>query len=184
MVSGFILLFERPIQLGDTVQVGELTGNVKIIGLRSSNIVTFDGAAVIVPNGQLISNEVINWTLSDQKRRIEIIIGVAYESDAKLVMRLLNEILGKQNGVVQDPIPYVFLSRLGESSIEFTLLFWIGDYIQDKIITSGVLLTILEEFEKHGIKIPYPQQDVHLVTGIKRFDENTFDSVKPNSVKT
>jgi small-conductance mechanosensitive channel len=184
LVSGFILLFERPIQLGDTVQVGELTGNVKIIGLRSSNIVTFDGASVIVPNGQLISNEVINWTLSDQKRRIELKIGVAYESDTRLVMRLLSEILGKQSGVVQDPTPYVFLSKLGESSIEFTLLFWVGDYIQDKIITSGVLLTILEEFEKHGIKIPYPQQDVHLVTATKSFNETTFDSVIPNSDKT
>jgi potassium-dependent mechanosensitive channel len=171
LVSGFILLFERPIQLGDTVQVGELTGRVKIIGLRSSNIVTFDGAAVIVPNGQLISNEVINWTLSDQKRRIELIIRVAYESDIKLVVRLLNEILRKQNGVVQDPIPSVFLRKLGESSIEFTLLFWIGDYIQDLIIKSGVLLTILEEFEKHGIKIPYPQQDVHLVTATKSFND-------------
>ena len=180
LVSGFILLFERPIQIGDTVQVGELTGRVKIIGLRSSNIVTFDGAAVIVPNGQLISNEVINWTLSDKKRRIELIIRVAYESDIRLVMRLLNEILRKHNGVVQDPIPSVFLRKLGESSIEFTLLFWIGDYIQDMIINSGVLLTILEEFEKHGIKIPYPQHDVHLVTAMKSLNESTFDSVRPN----
>lgn len=181
LVSGFILLFERPIQLGDTVQVGELTGSVKVIGLRSSNIVTFDGASVIVPNGQLISNEVINWTLSDQKRRVELIIGVAYESDTRLVMQLLSEILGKHNGVVQDPIPYVFLSRLGESSIEFTLLFWIGDYIQDKMIKSGVLLSILEEFGNHGIKIPYPQHDLHLVTATKSFSENTFASLIPNS---
>ena len=80
LVSGLILLFERPIQIGDTIEVGQLMGNVKSIGIRSSNVRTFDGAEVIVPNGQLISNEVVNWTLSDQTRRIEVIAYATLES--------------------------------------------------------------------------------------------------------
>ena len=89
LVSGFILLIERPIKIGDTIEVGELKGNVKKIGIRSSNIRTFDGAEIIVPNGNLISQEVINWTLSDQTRRIEILVGVSYNSNPHQVYELI-----------------------------------------------------------------------------------------------
>jgi potassium-dependent mechanosensitive channel len=162
LVSGLILLFERPIQLGDTVQVGQLTGNVKTIGLRSSNITTFEGAEVIVPNGQLISNEVINWTLSDQKRRIELPIGVAYTSDPELVHRLLNDILNKHTELVKDPEPLVFFSGLGESSLDFTLLFWINDYIHGRRIKSEILFSIFKVLKENNIEIPFPQRDLHL----------------------
>jgi potassium-dependent mechanosensitive channel len=162
LVSGLILLFERPIQLGDTVQVGQLTGNVKAIGLRSSNVITFDGAEVIVPNGQLVSNELINWTLSDQKRRIEIVVGVAYNSDPELVHRLLSDILNNHAELVRDPEPLVFFSALGESSLNFTLLFWIADYIHNRRIKSEILFSIFRVFKENGIEIPFPQRDLHL----------------------
>jgi small-conductance mechanosensitive channel len=162
LVSGLILLFERPIQLGDTVQVGQLTGNVKTIGLRSSNITTFEGAEVIVPNGQLISNEVINWTLSDQKRRIEIVIGVAYKSDPEEVYRILSEILNNHKELVTDPEPLVFFNGLGESSLDFTLLFWIGDYIHNRRIRSEILFSVFRLFKENNIEIPFPQHDLHL----------------------
>jgi len=162
LVSGLILLFERPIQLGDTVQVGQLTGNVKTIGLRSSNITTFEGAEVIVPNGQLISNEVINWTLSDQNRRIELPVGVAYNSDPELVHRLLSDILNNHSELVKDPGPLVFFSGLGESSLDFTLLFWIGDYIHGRRIKSEILFSIFRVFKDNNIEIPFPQHDLHL----------------------
>ena len=90
-ISGLILIFERPIQIGDAVQVEELSGRVKQIGIRSSTIKTWEGAEVIVPNGNLISNKLVNWTLSDQLRRIDIKIGVAYGTDVKLVMQTLLE---------------------------------------------------------------------------------------------
>jgi len=162
LVSGLILLFERPIQLGDTVQVGQLTGNVKAIGLRSSNVITFDGAEVIVPNGQLIANEVINWTLSDQKRRIELPVGVAYNSDPEQVYRLLSDILNSHSELVKDPEPLVFFSGLGESSLDFTLLFWISDYIQGRRIKSEILFSIFKVFKENDIEIPFPQHDLHL----------------------
>lgn len=162
LVSGLILLFERPIQLGDTVQVGQLTGNVKTIGLRSSNVTTFDGAEVIVPNGQLIANEVINWTLSDQNRRIELPVGVSYNSDPEVVRSLLREILDNHTELMKDPGPLVFFSGLGESSLDFTLLFWISDYIQGRRIKSEILFSIFKVFKENNIEIPFPQHDLHL----------------------
>ena len=162
LVSGLILLFERPIQLGDTVEVGQLTGNVKSIGLRSSNIITFQGAEVIVPNGQLISNEVINWTLSDQKRRVELNVGVSYESDPKLVHRLLMDILNEHTELVKDPEPLVFFNALGESSLDFTLLFWVSDYIHGRRIKSEILFSVFEVFKNNNIEIPFPQRDIHV----------------------
>jgi len=162
LVSGLILLFERPIQLGDTVQVGQLTGNVQSIGLRSSNIRTFEGAEVLVPNGQLISNEVINWTLSDQKRRIELVIPVAYQSDPELVHRLLTAILMKHEDVVEEPEAFVFFSEFGESSLNFTMLFWIGDYIHGRRIKSEILFQVFKTLKENNIEIPFPQRDVHI----------------------
>jgi small-conductance mechanosensitive channel len=162
LVSGLILLVERPIQLGDTVQVGQLTGNVKSIGLRSSNVTTFEGAEVIVPNGQLVSNEVINWTLSDQNRRLELSVGVAYNSDPELVHRLLSEILNNHAELVRDPEPLVFFDKLGESSLNFTLLFWINDYIQARRIKSEILFSVFRVLKENKIEIPFPQRDLHV----------------------
>ena len=163
MVSGLILLFERPIQLGDTVQVGQLTGQVKSIDLRSSNIHTFDGAEVIVPNGQLVSNEVINWTLSDKKRRLEIAVGVGYGSDPVLVHKLLLGVLQDNPGVLKSPEPMVLFSNLGQSALEFMQVFWIADYSMGRIVKSEVLFSILSVLKENGINIPYPQQDVHII---------------------
>jgi potassium-dependent mechanosensitive channel len=174
MVSGLILLFERPIQLGDTVQVGQLTGNVKSIDLRSSNIRTFDGAEVIVPNGQLISNEVINWTLSDQKRRIEIPVGVSYNSDPAVVQRLLMDILIHHEEIIKDPEPFVFFSGLGDSSLDFALLFWIGDYAEGRRIRSEVYFKVFEIFKENNIEIPFPQQDIH----VRTIDRETLADMK------
>jgi potassium efflux system protein len=164
LVSGLILLFERPIQLGDTVQVGQLTGNVQSIGIRSSNIRTFEGAEVIVPNGQLVSNEVINWTLSDQQRRIEIKIQVAYNSDPQLVYKLLNGILLNHKDIVQEPASLVFFHEFGESSLDFVLLFWISDYNNGRRTKSDILFEIFRVLKENNIEIPFPQRDLHIRT--------------------
>ncbi len=164
IVSGFILLFERPIQIGDTIEVGQLqlTGIVKSIGIRSSNVRTFDGAEVIVPNGQLISNEVVNWTLSDRRRRIEIITGVAYGSDTYKVKDLLNKILNEHPKVINDPKPIVLFVEMAESSLNFRMLFWTADSSNWIDIRSEVMFSIYDVLTKEGITIPFPQMDVHL----------------------
>jgi len=162
LVSGFILLFERPIQIGDTIEVGELMGNVKSIGIRSSNIRTFDGAEVIVPNGQLISNEVVNWTLSDQKRRIEVLAGIAYGSDPHKVKELFEKMLADHPDVIQVPEPKVFFNDLGESSLDFRLLFWTSNFDDWIRIRSEIIFKVHDVLKENNIEIPFPQQDLHL----------------------
>ncbi len=168
LVSGIILIFERPIHIDDTIEVNNMIGNVSNIGIRSSNIRTVDGAEVIVPNGQLISKEVINWTLSDQNRRIEVLVGVAYGSDVHKVAELLNGILLSSPRVLKQPEPGVFFQEFADSSLNFRLLFW-TDSNKDWIrIKSDILFEINDVFAREGIEIPFPQRDIHLRTWNKK----------------
>lgn len=164
LVSGVILLFEREVQIGDIIEVGDLMGTVKEMGIRSSHIRTFEGAEVIVPNGLLISKEVVDWTLSDKSRRIEIISGVAYGSDVHLVKKLLMEIITKHPDIKQDPEPMVLFNAMGESSLDFRLLFWTDQFDQWLRIRSEVIFAIHDVLGENGISIPFPQRDLHLKT--------------------
>ena len=162
LVSGLILLFERPIQIGDTIEVGTLIGNVKSMGIRSSHVRTFDGAEVIVPNGNLISNEVVNWTLSDQQRRIEVMAGVAYGSDPHQVQKLFLKELEDHPDILKNPKPNVFFHNLGDSSLDFRLLFWttnFGDWIR---IRSDIVFKVHDILKENNIEIPFPQTDLHI----------------------
>ena len=162
LVSGLILLFERPIQLGDTIEVGTLMGKVRSIGIRSSNVRTFEGAEIIVPNGNLISNEVINWTLSDDTRRIELIVGVSYSSDPHKVKDLLMNILKNHDEIESDPEPSVWFQNLGESSLDFRMLFWTKQFDQWLRIKSEVIFQVFDDLKAAEIEIPFPQRDLHV----------------------
>jgi small-conductance mechanosensitive channel len=162
LVSGVILLFEREVQIGDIIEVGDLMGTVKSMGIRSSHVRTFEGAEVIVPNGQLISKEVVDWTLSDKSRRIEIISGVAYGSDVHLVKKLLTEVVLKHPDVKQDPEPLVLFNDMGESSLDFRLLFWTDQFDQWLRIRSEVIFGIHDTLLENDIVIPFPQRDLHV----------------------
>jgi small-conductance mechanosensitive channel len=162
LVSGLILLFERPIQLGDIIEVGTLLGHVKSIGIRSSKVRTYDGAEVIVPNGQLISNEVVNWTLSDKRRRIEVLAGVAYGSDPHKAQSLFQKILDEHPDVLKNPKPVVLFKDLGESSLDFRLLFWTSNFEEWLRIKSEIVFRIHDGLKTEGIEIPFPQRDLHI----------------------
>lgn len=162
LVSGLILIFSRPIRIDDTIEINNMIGNVNSIGIRSSNVRTTDGAEVIIPNGNLISNEVINWTLSDQRRRIEIIIGVAYGSDVQKVSKILTTILQEADQVIIFPTPLVLFNEFGDSSLNFRLLFWTDSFSDWIKVKSNVLFKINDEFAKENIEIPFPQRDIHL----------------------
>ena len=165
LVSGIILAFERPIQIGDAIEVGGRSGVVKEVGIRSSTIQSYDGSEVIIPNGDLLSQHLINWTLSDRKRRIEIIIGVAYGSDIKLVQQLLLEVL-KKNEILSIPEPKVFLNNFADSAVEFRLLFWVSNFDTWLEVKNQVMLDTHEAFDASGIEIPFPQRDIHIKTAI------------------
>lgn len=161
MVSGLILAFERPINVGDVIQVGELMGTVRSIGLRSSTVKSFDGAEVIVPNGNLISNEMINWTLSDSNRRMDIRVGVAYASNPELVLSILKEIATGHAGVQQHPAPKAYFIDFGDSALNFRLLAWVQ--LDNRLeVESEINVLINQKLAEAGIEIPFPQTDLHI----------------------
>jgi small-conductance mechanosensitive channel len=162
VVSGLILIFERPIHIGDTIEVNNIIGQVREIGIRTSNIRSLDGAEVLIPNGLLTSNELINWTLSDKKRRIEIIIGIAYGSEVKKASEIFYQILKNHTEVIDDPAPQVIFTEFGDSSLNFRILFWSDNYVDWLRIKSEILFNINEVLEKENIVIPFPQRDVHI----------------------
>lgn len=163
LVSGIILAFERPIQIGDEIEVGTNAGTVKEVGIRASKIQAYDGSEIVVPNGDLLSQSLINWTLSDKRRRIELIIGVGYDSDMKVVKEILEQVLDRDQ-ILKIPKPKVLLQNFGDSSVDFRLLFWVDsmDIWIDK--RSEVMTAIFESFGENGIEIPYPKRDLHVKT--------------------
>jgi small-conductance mechanosensitive channel len=161
LVSGIILAFERPIQIGDTVQVGQIEGIVKEIGIRSSKIKNWDGADIIIPNGDLLAHQLTNWTLSDKKRRVELIIGVAYHSDMDRVTKLIEEQLTVE-GILHLPAPRVFLQTFADNSVNFRVLFWVDDVDVWVAIRDKVMRGIFKSFQENGVEIPFPQRDIYV----------------------
>jgi len=161
-VSGLILLFERPIHVGDTVDVGGLVGIVRRIGARSSTVVTFQGAEVIVPNSNLLSNQVINWTLSSQWRRVDVPIRVAYGTDPERVIKLLVSVAESYPGVLLERPPMAFFMGFGESSLNFELRFWSAWQDTWFQLQSDVTVAVAKALREAGIEIPFPQRDLHV----------------------
>jgi small-conductance mechanosensitive channel len=160
-VSGLILIFERPVQLGDTVEFGDRLGVVRRIGIRSSTVRTFDGAEVIVPNGNLISAEVVNWTLTDRTRRLEVSVGVAYGTDPHRVIEILLEVVNQHDDVLERPTPVGFFDGFGESSLDFSVWLWTTS-LEWRRVRSEASLKIHDALRDAGIEIPFPQRDLHV----------------------
>ena len=162
LVSGLILAFEKPINVGDVVEFGGQSGTMKSIGFRSSIITTWEGADVIIPNGNLLNEQMINWTMGNSSRRVEIVTGVAYGTDLEKTKKLLLDLLADDKRITTFPKPSVLIKELNSGAIELRILFWIEHYstwIQTK---SDMIETIDEAFKKEGIKIPNPSQDLNI----------------------
>lgn len=161
-VSGLILMFERPIQPGDVVEVSGTSGTVHDIGMRATTLRTFDGADVVVPNGTLLSEKLVNWTLSDRNRRLDVKIGVAYGSNPRAVAALLMRVAKGTPGIAAHPEPSVVLSGFGPSSIDFAIQAWTADFDEWVNIRTELSMRLYDELKAAGIEIPFPQQDVRL----------------------
>ena len=160
-VSGLILVFEHPLQVGDSVEVGTVFGEVRTIGFRASVIRTPDGADVVIPNGELVGGKFINWSLSDRLRRISIPLGVAYGTDPGRVIDILVGIARNHPQVLVKPAPFAVFDRFGESALNFTLFCWA--FVDNFFLTrSELTIAINNAFKEAGIEIPFPQQDVHV----------------------
>jgi potassium efflux system protein len=175
LVSGLILAFEKPIQIGDIIEIDSRSGTIREIGVRSSRLTTSDGAEVIIPNGDMISHHVINWTLSNNNRRIEIIVGVAYGSDIDKVKKILKDMLCGRDDIMTDPAPSVFLHNLNESSVDFRMFFWAADISTWLELKSRVLADIYLKFAAEGIEIPYPTTDINLHLKDEHIAINRFE---------
>jgi potassium efflux system protein len=160
LVSGIILAFEKPVQVGDIVEVSGKSGTIKEIGIRASKIECGDGSELIVPNGDLISQHVVNWTLNNNNRRVELIIRVAYGSDVVKVEEILNSIINNRDDIMETPAPSVFLYNFSDSAIEFRAWFWAAEITQYLSLKSGVMRSIYTEFAKQGIEIQQPKKEV------------------------
>jgi len=182
-ISGLILAFERPVQVGDTIEVGTLLGRIKSIGVRSSTIKTYDGSEVIVPNGNLISNEVINWTLSDRKSRKMIPVSVAYGSNPREVLDLIYKAASDHDEVLKNPEPWALFDGFGESSLNFRIYFWMS-YDRGMSIKSEVAMNIYDALQEANIHIPYPQQDLHIKSIESNFEDKLVSKPKKKNRKT
>ncbi len=154
LVSGLILAFEKPVQIGDIIEVNNRSGTIKEIGVRSSKLATSDGSEVIIPNGDLISQNVVNWTLSNSNRRIELIISVAYGTDIQAAKTLLTNLMSVRGDIMTKPAPSVFLNGVNDKSVDFRIFCWADDLSSYMELKSRILTDIYEALKKEGIVLP------------------------------
>jgi len=161
-ISGLILLFERPIKIGDTIQLGTEYGEVKKLCLRATIIQTFDNSEIVVPNSDLITGQVTNWTLAERMIRVKVPVGVAYGSDIAKVLEILMSCAIEHPQVLSKPKPSALFLAFGASSLDFELRVWTPEFMDRRQVLSGLNQDIENEFQIAGVEIPFPQTDLHL----------------------
>ncbi|WP_447968493.1 mechanosensitive ion channel family protein [Nitrospira sp. M1] len=171
-IAGLMLLFERPIIVGDRVTVGGIEGDVLEINIRSTTIRSLNNMSIIVPNAEFISGTVTNWSHSDPRTRVEIDVGVSYQSDLQTVIHALVEAGSEHPQVLQDPTPKTWLMSFGDSSWNMRLLVWLDSPKNRMQVISDVNCAIVEKFRNRGVEIPFPQRDLHLKTFPLSFPTN------------
>jgi small-conductance mechanosensitive channel len=172
-VSGITLLLEKSIQIGDLIEMGGIDGHVRQLNIRYALLETFDGREILIPNEELISTKVINWTHSNYLARVEVNVRVAYGSNPKQVIDLMQEAAREHKLCLKNPKPNCFLREFGESSLNFTLYFWIPDVREGRMgPQSDVMMAILDKFQAAGIRISFPQREMHIVSGTSQELEN------------
>jgi small-conductance mechanosensitive channel len=164
-ISGLIILFERPIKVGDRIEVGDIAGDVISINARATTIITNDNISVIVPNSEFISGTVINWSHSDRNVRFLFPVGVSYKEDPEKVKKILLEVADKNEHVLKTPPSSVMFDEFGDNSLNFYLGVWTSTHIEKpRVLKSELYFEIFKKFTEHGIEIPFPQRDLHIKT--------------------
>jgi small-conductance mechanosensitive channel len=163
-VCGLIMLFERPVKVGDSIELNGQNGKIKKVGLRSTVVQTYDNSEIVVPNSDLITNQVTNWTLAERLSRIKIPVGVAYGSDIQLVMKTLLQCAEDNQTVLKHPAPKALFLNFGGSSLDFELRVWVADFDSRLQVISELHQEIDHRFRELDIEIPFPQTDLHVRT--------------------
>lgn len=174
LISGVIILFERPIKVGDRIEIGAVDGDVVDISIRATTVRTSDNIAIIVPNSQFISSTVINWSHTERRVRFQIPVGVSYDADPETVRAVLLGVAAAHPGVLAHPAPVVLFEAFGESAMQFKLGVWTTDYVaRPAAFRSELNFALWHALKAAGIAFPYPQRDLHLRGGtitVKRAD--------------
>lgn len=162
-VSGLIILIERPIKVGDRIEVGEIAGDVVNISMRATTVVTNDNISVIVPNSDFISSRVINWSHNDRNVRFSVEVGVSYNEDPEKIKDILLSVADDNSAVLKNPESDVIFTEFGDSSLNFYLRVWTTELIQKPdTLRSQLYFEIFKRFREEGIEIPFPQRDLHI----------------------
>jgi len=165
-VSGIVILFERPIKVGDRIEVGGTSGDVMSISARATTILTNDNISIIVPNSEFMSERVINWSYTDSRVRFKVPVTISYDADPKTVRQLLLEVAAENKDVLETPEPTVRLQEFSENGIQYQLVAWTASLMQRQgKLHSDINFAMHEKLKKHDIEIPYPQRDLHLKSG-------------------
>lgn len=169
-ISGVILLFEQPIRVGDVIEVNGFFSTVKHIGIRSTIVESLDNSSIIIPNSEILSNKLTNWTLNSSVIAIKCEVGVAYGTDTKLVEEILLEVANSHERVTNFPKPQIWFNQFGDSSLNFVVKVWIDRPLDRYVIHSDILHEINKKFLEHKITIPFPQRDVHFYNHEKKVE--------------
>lgn len=161
-ISGLILLLERPVKVGDRVELNDVWGDVKKINLRTTLVETPDRITIIVPNSKLLENDVINYSYGDPKIRLQIPVGIAYGSDCEKATEIMLRVAAENRNVLDDPKPKTWFREFGDSSLNFMLLCWIANAATKYDVISEINHAIDAGFRENGVEIPFPQRDLHL----------------------
>lgn len=172
-ISGWILMWERPIRIGDFLEVDDAKGRVEAINTRSTRIRRVDGVHLLIPNSKLLENTVVNWTLIDQLTRTSVRVGVAYGSDCQKVSELIEQAVNEQSEVISDPAPVVIFDDFGDNALMFEVFFWINATVERDLrkIRSNIRFRIDALFNQSSVVIAFPQRDVHIDGAITLLDQ-------------
>jgi len=166
-ISGLIIMFERPIKIGDRIVVDNVEGDVVEIGARSTKVLTNDNIMIVVPNSKFITENVVNWMYNDASVRFRIPVGVAYGTDVRKVEKILLEVAQAEPDVLDDPPPVVRFLGFGDSALNLELRAWSTKAVNRKgRLISAINFAIYDKFHEHGIEIPFPQRDLHIRSGV------------------
>ena len=165
IISGMFLLFEGNLKIGDVVELDGIIGIVTEIGFRTTKIESRDNIILIIPNSKFIEENVINWSIIEQRTRFHVGVGVAYGSDVELVRKILEECAYEHDEISHDPEPFVRFFDFGNSSLDFQLYFWTYNAFRVENIKSDIRFAINRKFKENGVRIPFPQRDVHIKNG-------------------
>lgn len=175
-ISGLIVLFERPISVGDRVMVNDIEGDVVEINIRSTMIQTLDNISIIVPNSEFVSKDVVNYSHGDPSYRLNIDVGVSYGSDLDNVLKALNEVAEESDSVLKNPPHNVQLREFGDSAWNMKLLVWIPDVKEHPRVKNELNQAIVRKFREYDIEIPFPQRDLHIISDATKSGKSSDQS--------